>query len=237
MPHVRAWRYFVSVPFPPNHQLICFLCNHCGFAMVGPRLWKFCGAMATASTIFFCFGFSTWKHPCTIKGLPEHAGEATSDSSSISVVSASSCPFQFVVHVGPPKTGTTSLQFFLSRHAEWFQKEFGVTIASSMSAKSALSIPVTIQDIVGEPIDFLEIPTNPTHLKNTVLSMNAVLGKKHVVISSEAFYFLTRKGWNYFRSQFGKHADCLSIVVAHRQQLNFSCRWVESDEQSNGKTP
>ena len=127
------------------------------------------------------------------------------------------CPFKFVVHVGPHKTGTTSLQSFLVKEADWLMKEFQVFVAASGNGKDGAKIPHTIFHQLGVVLASKHL-VNTSFLADTLKRMNAVMGTAHVVLSAEGFSKMNKTEWNYFKTFFGDHAECLSILVAHRRE-------------------
>ena len=143
----------------------------------------------------------------------------------------SRCKFPLVVHVGPHKTGTTSFQTFLWKHAQWLQKEHGIFVAANKSQKEAAYIASTISKQYGGTYN--PKYANSTRMAELFQVIDSMPRNSPVILSSEEFCRWKTAEWNFFKSQPAIQKRCLSMVVTHRRVRSFQASiW----NQRNKKT-
>ena len=137
------------------------------------------------------------------------------------------CPGpRLIIHVGPPKTGTTALQNFLGTQASWLQEEFGVTVGFQGADKEAcVIIANTILTKYGKRSDPVT-ETTRKHMEAAVNFTNSKLQEAPlVVISSEGFSLFGVDEWKYLFSLLSAKNTCVSAVVAHRRTTSWIASW------------
>ena len=143
----------------------------------------------------------------------------------------SRCKLPLVVHVGPHKTGTTSFQTFLWKHAQWLQKEHGIFVAANKSQKEAAYIASTISKQYGGTYN--PKYANSTRMAELFQVIDSMPRNSPVILSSEEFCRWKTAEWNFFKSQPAIQKRCLSMVVTHRRVRSFQASiW----NQRNKKT-
>lgn len=56
-----------------------------------------------------------------------------------------SCKYHFVVHIGPPKSGSTAVQEFLFHRGAWIEESFGIFTGNLKLAKAPFAIIRVVQ--------------------------------------------------------------------------------------------
>ena len=145
------------------------------------------------------------------------------------------CNRTLVVHVGPWKTGTTSMQSFLVQQAKWLEQEFGVFVGMRGEPKGAAYLPWTIHYKFQNKTPDCFYCADDTTFAERVADIRAHLLKKQafVVVSAEDFSSLSLEQWFYFKSLFANMPGCLSIVpvvfIRHPTSW-YRSMWVENNK-------
>lgn len=154
-------------------------------------------------------------------------------------LSAESCRGpRLIIHVGPHKTGTTSLQTFLVEKAAWLESEYGVSVGFSKAKQGSYEIAQLIQANFGERTEgcsHISMEKRPEKLAHALKDVNSILEQSKVtILSSEDFSCFREKHWKYLFSHLNVDAGCLSAVVAHREASAWlTSWWLEMSKQTS----
>ncbi|CAJ1409714.1 unnamed protein product [Effrenium voratum] len=138
-----------------------------------------------------------------------------------------------VVHVGPWKTGTTSLQSFLVKEAKWLEQELDVLVALKGDEKSNAYLPFTILRKTGQLnqsdcphcVDDAVFASRVEHIASLLSRPSA-----GVILSAEDLSLLSGKEWAMFKDLFANTSVCTRFlpVVSMRSPTSwYQSLWIE----------
>ncbi|CAE7264490.1 unnamed protein product [Symbiodinium natans] len=174
----------------------------------------------------------------SIDGADKREQRGRGHTSFVSQASTSQMPCKgpkLILHVGPPKTGTTALQEFLVKNAGWLQDQWGVSVGFHGREKA-------VGKNIAHPLTYV-CNGNTAKIKSWGLSDEQVKQRlkegfsylqsklnssQLVLLSSEAFGRLfDNKSWLCFNSEIGADT-CQTAVIFHRSSAtwNAAC-WSE----------
>eukprot|EP00438_Fugacium_kawagutii_P014646 Skav218863 [mRNA] locus=scaffold2417:125648:126784:+ [translate_table: standard] len=121
-----------------------------------------------------------------------------------------SCKHHFVVHIGPPKSGSTAVQEFLFQKGAWLQESFGIFTGNLKLAKAPFAIIRVVQGNKDKGV---------VHRAEKILEdVNSRLGKQDVVLSSEHFVRFQSSHWEKFKARLADSGRCMRMVMVHRRE-------------------
>jgi len=147
---------------------------------------------------------------------------------------------KLILHVGPPKTGTTAIQEFLVKNADWLQEQWGITVGFHSKGKA-------VAEYIVHPLTYF-CNGKTALLKSLRLSEEKVRQKlkdglgflqsklnssQLVLLSSEGFQTFDNKSWQCFKSEI--RADtCQVAVVFHRNSATWNAaRWSQGSKHDS----
>ncbi|CAE7200063.1 unnamed protein product [Symbiodinium sp. CCMP2456] len=148
---------------------------------------------------------------------------------------------KLIIHVGPPKTGTTAIQEFLVKNAGWLH---GALVWVSMALPNKGSVlfefsrwsPLSAGNGKTALLKSLRLSEEKVKqkLKDGLGFLQSKLNSSQlVVLSSEGFQIFDNKSWQCFRSEI--RADtCQTAVVFHRSSATWNAaRWSQGSKHDS----